>query len=604
MKLEPISLAHAAYRVIGDKAVAARPWLVTNKRSISYGELKIRIGQVAALLKQRQIGQGERVVIAGQDDAEIAQLFIALVCCGVTVVNLDPDTGPERAQALITKTAPALMLVDRDLLARWSLPLTEHVLEMVPGAEGGKLLGRLLGKAAPREGLHGILAALEPVEPPEQISEETLAYILFTSGTTSQPKGVSISHRALFSHLATLSRRYGYEPGSRILNTLMLSHADGMIQGPVIAFFNQATVLRPLKFEVTTIEPLLDAIYQLRITHMIAVPTMLALILRLGLDQVDAFQGGDFRLLVSCGAQLEKALWESFESTFRVPLINVYGLTETVVGGVFSGPAGESHQPGSIGLPEDCELRLIDAQGDTVAEGELLMRGRLLMSGYFGEPGMTAEVLREGWFHTGDIARRDEAGRYWIMGRAKNIIIRGGYNIHPEEITEVLQRHPGVREAVTLGMADAVWGETVAALVAAGEGASTDELLAFCALHMEPRKVPTRLLVVPALPRGRSGKVLLEEARALLQQGGGCQATLTVSSADVEQRILRVAAKCLNANLATLSLASTPQDIPGWDSLAHMELVCALEQEFGVQLSARDIMALDRLDKVLGLVGA
>ena len=338
---------------------------------------------------------------------------------------------------------------------------------------------------------------------------------------------------------------------------------------------------------------------------MVAVPTMLALIARLGLDQRDAFSGGDFRLLVSCGAQLEKRLWEDFLAAFGVPLINVYGLTETVIGGVFAGPDATTGVPGSIGMPQDCELRIVDDQGIDVApgeSGELLMRGALLMSGYFGDPELTSRVLRDGWLHTGDLAQRDAAGLHRIVGRVKNIIIRGGYNISPEEVTEVLHRHPAVLEAVAFGVADEVWGEIVAAVVVLDPSGDVEVLRAFCAGQMEAWKVPTRIVSVPALPRGRSGKVTLEAARALLVAPISSGLAAEMAPQDASDRLLKIAAATFKIDPSKLGLHSTPRDVPGWDSLAHMELVSALETEFGVKLTARDIMALDRIDKALAMV--
>ncbi len=597
--------AAACYEAIGLSSVAARAWLTTERRTTTFLQLRRRIEQVAGLMKSLGIDIGERVVVATRDDTEAALLFVALICNGITVVNLDPDSGPERARSLVCKSAPRLILLDHDVASRWQLPpSTARVIEILPAPEKDGVLGKLLGRTAVKpEGLLALLEQQAPIAAPIEIDPETLAYVLFTSGTTSQPKGVSVSHRALFAHLATLSRRYGYDASSRILNTLMLSHADGMIQGPVIAFYNAITVFRPLRFEITAIDLLLNSVYRFRITHMIAVPTMMALLLRLGTDQRDAFQGGDFKLLVSCGAQLEAPLWERFEAAFHVPLVNVYGLTETVAGGVFSGPDATSRMPGSIGVPVDCELRLASPDEGAGADdgmGELLIRGPLLMSGYFAAPTLTAEVMTDdGWFRTGDIARRDAAGHFWICGRIKNIVIRGGYTIHPEEITEVLQRHPAVREAVTVGMPDAVWGEIAASAVVADEAVSNETLLAYCADHLESRKLPTRIERVAALPRGLSGKVLIGHVRDLLK---GPEVSLAVAAEDLTERLLQVAAACFKTSRARLSLSSIPREVPGWDSLAHLELICALEQEFDVKLGTREIMSLDRLDKALPLI--
>ena len=598
--------AHDCYRAICNDAVAGKPWLVTERRTVHFAELRARIEAVTGMLRQFDIGTGERVVISSSDDAETSLLFAALVCNGVVVVNLDPDTTEERAQSMIRRADPRLLLLDRAIAEKWSASTSPwKLVEIVePVSQPGKMFGKFLRKPASIEGLQALLATVQP-QPPAQIDGETLAYILFTSGTTDQPKGVCISHRALFAHLATLSRRLGYDASSRIFNHLILSHADGMIQGPIMGFYSLCSVYRPLRFDVTRIEPLLDAIYQLRITHMVVVPTMLSLIMRLGLEQRDAFQGGDFRLLVSCAAQLEKSLWEEFQAVFGVSIANVYGLTETVTGGLFAGPDAETGIPGSIGKPVDCDARIVDGDGIEVAAGEtgeLLLHGEMLMSGYFGDTELSATVLRDGWLHTGDIARKDAAGLYWIIGRLKNIVIRGGFNMSPEEVTEVLQCHPGVREAVAFGVPDPVWGETMAALVVADAHVDEQQLRSYCEGRLEACKVPGRIGVVDALPHGRSGKVVLEAARRMLD--GALSATGKRSSvSDAAERLLRVAATSFKTTPEKLGLHSTPDDVPGWDSLAHMELVNALEREFNIQFSARDIMAFDRLDKALKMVG-
>ncbi len=604
----PALSAGDCYRAIAVAGQAGRPWLVTERRTVTFGELRARIDAVAGLLPALNVVVGDRVVISSRDDAETSLLFVALVCNGITVINLDPDTRIERAQSLVRRADAALLLLDRELAGKWSaVDLPGQLIEIVASTAPTRLLGRLLRTSAPTEGLQAMLSTASPRPPPLTLDGQTMAYILFTSGTTDRPKGVSISHEALFAHLQTLSRIYGYDYNSRIFNILALSHADGMIQGPVIGFYNQASVYRPIRFEVTGIEALLDAIYQLRITHMVTVPTMLSLIARLGLEQRDAFSGGDFRLLISCGAQLDKRLWEDFLSAFRVSLVNVYGLTETVIGGVFAGPEADTCVPGSIGLPQDCQLRIINREGLEVAPGEvgeLLMQGIHLMSGYFGDPELTAHVIRDNWLHTGDLARQDDAGLYWIVGRIKNVIIRGGYNISPEEVTEVMHRHHAIREAVTFGIADSVWGEMVVALVVTDMDVDLDQLHSHCSEQLEAWKVPTRIQRVDGLPRGRSGKVMIEAAKAMLDVGAAATESALAPAADVIARVLSVAAASFRTEPGKLSLHSTPRDVPGWDSLAHMELVSALENEFSVRFSARDIMALDRLDKVLPLVAA
>lgn len=585
---------------------ARKTWLKTETRLVTFGELATRVGKFAALLGRRGVAMGDRVVVATTDDAEGSLLYISLVCSGVTAILLDPEISETRAQALIGKADPQLVIVDRALASKWNLASQPWpVIEIAPPAQRkGGLLGRLSGGAPAAEGLLAELEGLEPIATPREIPVETLAYIMFTSGTTSQPKGVCISHRALFAHVATLTDLCGYDGDSRILNTLMLSHADGIIQGPSVSFFSGAALHRPLRFEIGKLERLLDAVYQLRITHMIAVPTMLALMLKLGETQRDAFKGEDFKFIVSCGAALEVELWEGFERAFDVPLMNLYGLTETVTGGVFArGPAGDAPY-GSIGRPIDCELRIVDMDGVDLppgSKGELLIKGDLLLSGYFDDPAQTAEVLRDGWFSTGDIAELDPQGIYWIRGRKKNIIIRGGLNIHPEEIAEVLNSHPAVREAVAFGVTDRVWGEMVVAAVGADAGTTEAVLLQHCATHLEPRKVPSRIVIVGELPKGRSGKVIIDEARALLDNPVEIAASAG-GGGDIETRVVATAARCFKVDPRQLSQESTPDDVLGWDSHAHLEFIVAIEEEFDVKLAPREIMRMDRLGKVAELL--
>src|SRR3989304_2239587 len=184
--------------------------------------------------------------------------------------------------------------------------------------------------------------------PQERVGQAADAYIIFTSGTTSRPKGVRISHGALFFHLDTLSRQFGISQDARILNLLPLNHADGIVQGPLSAFYNRATVYRPFEFSIQRINDLLDAIYRERITHFVSVPAMLSLIHRLGPGHEAALNKGELKVVISTAPQLERGLWEGFEKRFGIMVTNVYGLSETVAGGLFSGP-GESHRIGTVG---------------------------------------------------------------------------------------------------------------------------------------------------------------------------------------------------------------------------------------------------------------
>ena len=598
------NIAEALQRA--EKEVNHRKPFIVSGKTLTYGTLVDRIRRLTRLYRDAGLVCGDRVVIATRDDIEASVLFLSLLRNGISAINIDPDTKPHRFSHIIQVAQPRGIILDAPLKEQWKPDTANFILEIRDehlGKENlfNKLLKRKEGKNRedlPPDSYPAILRILEPTDSPAVIDQDMDAYVLFTSGTTSDPKGVRISHKSLFSHLHTLSRQFGYTRDSRILNTLMLAHVDGIIQGPVIAFFNEASLYRPMRFEIKTLGALLDSIYTHRITHFVTVPTILSLIERLCRDKQDAFLTEDFQTVISTGAYLDAKLWKTVEEHFQVRIANVYGLTETVTGGLFSGPEDKDHCIGTVGKPADCEARIVDEQGNEVEtgeSGELLMRGDHVMKGYLNAPEATAMVLRNGWLSTGDIATVDEKGFYRIVGRKKNIVISGGINIHPEEITEVLNLSPEVSDAVTFGVPDGVWGERVISAVSLTNSGSLSEkdLISFCRTHLEETKVPDRIYILPALPKGPVGKVVIEKVKQVIRQIDSHQNTDL--QGDLESRIISIAAHCFKVDQSDLSIHHGPDDTTGWDSLTHLEFVAALEDHFGITLSPPEIMQIERL---------
>jgi len=592
------------------EAAPRRTFMVDRLGGLSYGETCARIRKIAGLLERWGLRPGARVLLASREDRSTSVLFLALLRCGMATVLLDPDTGPDRARRLIDVSGPDAFMVEQERVAAWGLAGGARVLALGPETAPGILEGLFRPRRDGDGRFPGCLREWAPGALPETLDPDLDAYVLFTSGTTLEPKGVRISHRALFSHLETLSRVYGYRPESCIFNNLILSHADGSIQGPVAAFANGLPVVRPFPFQIQTMEEMLDALYRHRATHLIAVPTMLALLERYCAGRREAFRTRDFKLVVSCGAPLETELWRQFETTFGVPVVNVYGLTETVAGGLFAGPEPATRRHGTVGRPVDCEARIVAPGGGVCGPeqpGEVQLRGPMVMAGYLNAPEATAEVLSpDGWFRTGDLGLREPDGCYRILGRIKALIIRGGFNVHPEEVTEVLQAHPGVAEAVTFGLPDPVWGEQVVSAVAVVPGAELDEagLISHARAGLEAQKVPSRIVFLPALPRGRSGKVALEEAaamaRAALQEDGGSGGRPD----SVRAGVLAEASRCFRIPPDALGLETSAAACPEWDSMAHLEFVAGLEARFGVLMRPDDIMAIGTLGDAVRIVAA
>jgi long-chain acyl-CoA synthetase len=586
-----------------EQAAQRRKPFIVAERELSFGDLVDRTRRLTSFYNDAGLKPGDRVILASHDGLETPVLFLSLLRCGITAVLIDPETKPYRFEHIIAVSQPKGIILDAALRETWKPDNVAFILEIKDSPrEQETLFDKLLGKKksdeAPPDSYPALLRDVQGMDGPAAIDPELDAYILFTSGTTSDPKGVRISHKNLFSHVRTLSRHFGYAPDCRILNILPLPHVDGIVQGPMVAFLNGAALYRPMRFEIKNLGSLLDALYTFRITHFVAVPTMLSLIEKLCRDRTDAFQTGDFRFIISTGAYLDAKLWKSFEDHFQVRIANVYGLTETVTGSLFSGPTDDDHCIGTIGKPADCEVRIVNERGNAVKAGEpgeLLIKGDHVMQGYVNAPEATADILRDGWLHTGDMATVDKKGFYRIVGRKKNIIISGGINIQPEEIDEVLKMLSSVVDAVTFGVPDDTWGERVesAATLDPPGVLSEEKLIGFCRMHLEATKVPHRIHILPSMPKGPVGKVIIDQVKQLVREAAAVEAK--DRRGDLEAQIISLAASCFKVDGSDLTMETGPGDTTGWDSLAHLELVTALEARFKVRLSPHEIMRIERL---------
>ena len=430
-----------------------------------------------------------------------------------------------------------------------------------------------------------------PVDP------TTIAYILFTSGTTSVPKAVQISHHALWANLETINEVYRLDEDSRIFNILTTYHTDGAIQGPVLAALNKATWYHPMEFAVDQIPRIFDSIYKYRITHFITVPTMLAFLLKFSEGFEDSFGGDEFKYIVTSASPFEKSLWESFEKTFSTEVINNYGLTETVAGASYCGPDTDTRKVGSIGKPIGCSFKIVDEAGNELGpneRGELLIQGPNMLTSYFNNEAATKAALRDGWFYTGDFAERDENGFYQLIGRKKNLIITGGINVQPEEVSAIINTHPAVQESVCIGQPDELFGERVVACVVLepGQQIEANAIIDFCRQELEPPKVPSQLFFVPSLPKTVSGKIQVRAVKELISDG---PKVVTDLQNTYMEGILKAAAEAFQVPKEQLAPTSSAANVDGWDSMAHLLFITNLEKEFNIRFSSREIMVLSSL---------
>lgn len=589
-----------------------RPFLV-GAPALSYGELFDAIGKTSHLFKDMGLAVGDRVVIACGDERDVAALYLACLATGVTAVMIDPASSAAEANLLITLAEPGIAFLDESLFAEASSIATEEGARViaVKRAEPSRTTFGLLRrrKAAEPGADDSYPGVLEPL-PGElatlgDVAADTTAVILFTSGTTSRPKGVELTHGNLFAQFATFERHYGFDGQSRILNHLPLHHTDGLHQGPALALFCGGAWLRPPPVTLNTLPDLLYMAYRDQATHLVTVPTVFALMLRLPDEFDDSFRGPEFRFALSTAGYLEENLWRAIEDRFGVMVVNSYGLTETVSEALYCGPSPETRVLGTIGRPIDCEARIVDSAGADVpaeTEGELLLRGGNIMKGYFRNPEATAEVLRDGWLFTGDLATVDGDGIYRIVGRKKNVIIRGGLNVYPEDVTNGILEVAGVLDAVTFGLDDAMLGEKVVSCVTLDgtrEHTATS-LVAQCRDSMTPERIPNDIFIVDDLPRGPAGKVELQKVKTLAQQLGA--AALGDVDGSTRDKVFTIASSVFKVPVDTLSGRSDDQSTEGWDSLSHLELIMSLERSFGVRLGPREVMNIRYLDDAVDVV--
>jgi len=582
-----------------------KPFVVEQASTLTYGALDEMIRRTAGLLSEIGAGIGDRIVICSQWDVEVIGLYLAAMRVGVTPALIDPHASAEEVRVLVKAARSKALFADAEVLAVQGL--AQCVLpggRLVPMASMGPYAGKRLPLPALSSRLStypALLVSHDPGSLPDTVPDDAGAFILFTSGTTSRPKGVEASHEAVRAHMATMHRQYGYDEHSRIINGLPLHHSDGINHGAVNLMACGGTLYRTGAFSVPNLPNILQMIKRHGITHMITVPTVLALVARLGPAFDDAFKTPSFKFISSTAGPLEEGLWRGFEERFGVMLVNSYGLTETICEGFYCGPSSQTRRIGTIGKPIDIDVRIVDARGDDVAEGEmgeLVLRGTCVMKGYFDAPAETAAVLRDGWLYSGDLAVRDADGFYSITGRKKNVVISGGVNVYPEDVTRTIIGMSGVHDAVTVGVPDPTWGERVVSCVVVDGGAVDAEgVIAHCRRHLAKEKVPAHVFILDALPRGPAGKVALPQVREIVtarmaEVRNSPTSRQGVREADLTKRVLALAAASFKSAPADLSLDSEPETTTGWNSLAHMDFMLSLESEFGVKLSPDDMLSI------------
>ena len=583
-------MTHASLTTVWSRleALGSSDFMVLRDQSYSYADLADAVRRVCALFEADGLREGDRIIISSQDDFASVAVFISALFHGIVPTLLSSETRQDRAKGIASDTDCVAIFADPGLIADWNLGVTSHAISSQPAKTGWFGHSRKQPLSIKDLPEHGIAPRLPP-------TDDSLAYLLFTSGTTQAPTGVQITRRNVLANAATVARVMNLNEGDRLFNDMMLAHADGLVQGPVLAMTAGASVIRAGGFAVSRMEDWLNRVRREGATHFITVPTVWALIDRYALHD-DYFDAPEMRLLMSCAAKLEHDLWTRIEQRFGKSLANEYGLTETAMSALYAGPHGEMGAKGTIGKPVDCEARL-DPE-----TGELQLRGDNIFPGYWRNETRTAESFTpDGWLRTGDIVRQTSDGSFEYLGRIKAIINSGGLLIRPEEIDEALVSHPAVLDAATVGLPDAEFGEIAVTAVELCDDVNEAQLTDHARQMLEHLKVPKRIVILKKIPRGDSGKARLQELRSLL---ANCvsESGPTHEGGPVAAEVIKIAARVFRCDPADLTRQSTPDTVAGWDSFNQMSLFLAVEQHFDLRLPTRSLAALRNLGDLTDLV--
>ncbi|MGW1051421.1 long-chain-fatty-acid--CoA ligase [Streptomyces sp. NPDC002521] len=478
------------------------PALRLGTATTTYAELDRLSAQAAALLRTEGLRTGDRVALMLPNVPEFVVLYYAVLRAGGIVVPMNPLLK-ERETAYHLRDSGAVLLFE------WHRAPGE-------GAAGAAAAG-VRHLAVEPAAFTVELACLEPQFQVTTAAGDDIAVLLYTSGTTGRPKGAALTHAGLRHNTeVNVTEVQRLTSDDVIVGCLPLFHIFGQTCTMNVAVYSGASLTLVPRFEPGAV---LDAIARDRATVFEGVPTMYAALLQHpGAADTDV---SSLRMCISGGASLPVEILHGFERRFGCMVLEGFGMSETSPVVSFNHP-DRPRKPGSVGTPiRDVEVRLLDDNGRDVAPGEvgeLAVRGPNLMKGYWHRPEETAATVPDGWLRTGDMARRDEDGYLYIVDRKKDLIIRGGYNVYPREIEEVLHEHPAVALAAVLGVPDERLGEEVAAAVVLRPGAEadTEELREFVRDRVAAYKYPRRLWLTDALPMGPSGKILKREISAPL----------------------------------------------------------------------------------------
>jgi long-chain acyl-CoA synthetase len=487
------------------------PYLIfeDDGRVVTYRALDEITSQVAHLLGQLGVKRGDAIALLLPNVPEFVFAYFGAMRMGAAAGPINTGLkGPEIGYILDNSEAKVLFTQARFLdeidRVRGGLEHLKHVV--------------VVGTPAPEGTLDFYRAVLsQPATRPKAVVEPgDLAEIIYTSGTTGNPKGVMLTHRNMLADARSITEWFGFGPQWRMNCVLPLFHVNAEVVTTITPLWFGGSVVLTQRFSPGQFWKTIE---RYRINVISVVPTILSILLARREAEGPA-DVSSVRFIICGAAPLPEEVQLSFEKAFGITVYEGYGLSETTCYSSFNPPDPKKRKVGSIGVAVGNEMCILDDDNRPVKDGEMgeiCIRGDNVMTGYFKMPEATAKAFEGGWFHSGDLGIRDADGFYFIRDRKKDMIIRGGENIYPREIDEVLYKHPKVRDAATIGVPHPTYGEDVKSFVVVkdGERLSADDVMRWCRDHLADYKCPKAVAFVDEIPKGPSGKLLRRALRAL-----------------------------------------------------------------------------------------
>jgi len=478
-----------------------RPALKINGQDVTYGQLHAMSAKLAGALRANGIEPGDRVALILPNVPAFPVAFFGTLLAGGVVVPMNPLLKAGEIDFFFTNSGAKVAFVWPDFVDEATKGAATSGTTIVPCGPLGPVEGSYEGGA--------------PIAEPTEREGDDTAIILYTSGTTGRPKGAELTHdNVSLNAMRCAEVIQQITPDDVIMGCLPLFHVFGLVVGLNAAVRVGASLALIPRFDPAAA---IKVIGDEKVTVMQGVPTMYAAILNH--PDSDSLDATSLRTCASGGSAMPLEVMKAFEEKFGCVILEGYGLSETSPVASFNMPDRE-RKPGTIGLAiPGCEMRVVDLEGNEVADGEvgeIAIRGDNVMKGYWDNPEATAEAIPDGWFRTGDLATRDDEGYFTIVDRKKDMILRGGMNVYPREVEEVIYQHPDVLEVAVVAVPDELLGEQVGAGVALREGstATPEDIIAFTKERIAAYKYPRKVWLLDELPKGPTGKILRREVQA------------------------------------------------------------------------------------------